>query len=858
MKHTKNIEPTLKQSKMIQDALVSHQSGLLDAAEIQYKKLLIFLPGNTTLLTNLGTIALQKGNLEDGLKLIGKSLQINSNQPYAINNKGNALRELNRLDEALASYDYAIVLKPDYAEAYFNRGNTLFDLKRLDEALASYERAIVLNPDYTEAYFNRGNVLQNIKRLEEALESYDRAIVLNPDYAEAYFDRGNALHELSRVDEALASYERAIAIKPDYAEANYNRGIALLKLKRADEALASYDRAIALKPHYTEAYINRGNALQDLKRLDEALVSYDRAIALKPDYAKAHMNRGNALLDLMRLNEALISYERAIALKPDYAKAYINRGNAFQVFKRLDEAMADYNHAIALKPDYAKAYMNRGNALQTLKRLDEALADYGHAISLKSDVDFILGCSLHTKMFLCIWDAFPKQLNELTKRIHNDEKVVNPFSLLALIDDLEIQKKTAEIYVKDKYPQRHILPKIEQYREHPKIRIGYFSADFHNHATMHLMAELFESHNKDKFELIAFSFGPDQQDEWRQRVLLSFDQFVDVQLNSDREIALLARKMEIDIAVDLKGFTQDCRTGIFAERSAPIQVNYLGYPGTMGADYMDYLIADSILIPENNQPNYSEKIVYLPDSYQVNLSKRRITKTALTRQELGLPDTGFIFCCFNNNYKITPTTFAGWIRILKGVEGSVLWLFESNSSAVNNLRKEAVKFGINEERLIFAKHLPIADHLNRIQMADLFMDTLPYNAHTTTSDALRMGLPVLTLIGHSFASRVAASLLNAVNLPEMITNTQEQYESLAIELAMHPHKLKAIKEKLVNNLPTAPLYNTSLFTQHLESAYLSMYDRYHNGLDPEHIYCEAREAGRIRPTEDIGDGVIFY
>jgi predicted O-linked N-acetylglucosamine transferase (SPINDLY family) len=262
----------------------------------------------------------------------------------------------------------------------------------------------------------------------------------------------------------------------------------------------------------------------------------------------------------------------------------------------------------------------------------------------------------------------------------------------------------------------------------------------------------------------------------------------------------------------------------------------LGYPGTLGADYYDYLVAEQTLIPEYTQQYYSEKIVYLPDSYMVNISKIDISQTVLSRQKFGLPDSGFIFCCFNNNYKITPTTFSGWMRILTAVEGSVLWLFESNSSAVNHLKKEAIKLGIDKERIIFAKHMPIADHLNRIQMADLFIDTLPYNAHTTTSDALRMGLPVLTLIGHAFASRVAASLLNAVNLPELITTTQEQYESLAIELAMHPEKLKAIKDKLTSNLPTAPLYDTPLFTKHLESAYLSMYDRYQQGLDPEHIY----------------------
>jgi len=443
-------------------------------------------------------------------------------------------------------------------------------------------------------------------------------------------------------------------------------------------------------------------------------------------------------------------------------------------------------------------------------------------------------------MHLCIWDDLPNSLNELTKKINNNEKVITPFALLALIDDPEIQRKTAEICVNDKHPKSYVLPEIGLYPKHKKIRIGYFSADFHNHATMHLMAELFECHDKKKFELIAFSFGPDQQDQWRKRILLCFDQFVDVRLKSDREISLLARKMEIDIAIDLKGFTQDCQPNIFAEGSAPIQVSYLGYPGTMAANYMDYLIADHTLIPEEKQQHYSEKIVYMPGSYQVNVSKRSVSKASLLRHELGLPNTGFIFCCFNNNYKIIPSVFTGWMRILEAVEDSVLWLFSNygNTSTTKNLKKEAREFGINEDRLVFATYMPIEEHLNRIKQADLFIDTLPYNAHTTTSDALRMGLPVLTCIGNSFASRVAASLLNAVNLPELITINQEQYESLAIELATNPEKLKIIKDKLVSNLSTAPLYNTPLFTRHLESAYSMMYDRYQRGLDPDHIYVK--------------------
>jgi len=436
-------------------------------------------------------------------------------------------------------------------------------------------------------------------------------------------------------------------------------------------------------------------------------------------------------------------------------------------------------------------------------------------------------------MHLCLWE-----LNELTNKINNGEKVISPFPLLALIDDPEIQRKNAEIYANDKYPQSYVLPKIEPYPKHTKIRIGYFSADFRDHPVSHLTAELYEVHDRERFEIHAFSFGVDTEDEMNLRIKAGVDHFHDVRSMPHKDTAMLARSVELDIAVDLGGYTRYSRPNIFAEGSAPIQVSYLGYPGTMAANYMDYLIADQTIIPEANQQYYSEKLVYMPHSYQVNISERSASEASLSRHELGLPETGFVFCCFNNNYKITPTTFAGWMRILKAVDDSVLWLLENYNNTAKNLKKEAMKFGINEDRLVFATYMPIEDHLKRIQQADLFIDTLPYNAHTTTSDALRMGLPVLTCMGDSFASRVAASLLNAVNLAELITTTQEQYESLAIELATNPEKLKIIKDKLVDNLPTAPLYDTPLFTRHLESAYVTMYDRYQNGLDPDHIYVK--------------------
>jgi predicted O-linked N-acetylglucosamine transferase (SPINDLY family) len=429
------------------------------------------------------------------------------------------------------------------------------------------------------------------------------------------------------------------------------------------------------------------------------------------------------------------------------------------------------------------------------------------------------------------------EVEELHQELITGEyNIILPFVSLGIFDDPALHQKIATNYSLQ-YQKNFDESKNKELRifDKRKIRIGYFSADFKNHAVASLTVELFELHNKNRFEVFAFSFGVDDKSPVRLRLSQAFDQFIDISGISDLGIAKLSRDMQIDIAIDLGGYTADSRTGIFSYRAAPIQVSYIGYLGTMGADYIDYIIADKTLIPTESQSYYSEKVVYLPNSYQVNDRKRLISDRKFTRQELGLPEHGFIFCCFNNNFKILPATFEGWMRILKVVEGSVLWLFQDNSWAVENLKKEAEKQGISADRLVFAERMPLPEHLARHRQADLFLDTFPYNAHTTASDALWTGLPVLTLIGRSFASRVAASLLNAVGLPELITNTQEEYESLAIELAMNPQKLTDIKLKLAKNRLTTPLFDTPLFTKNLEDAYIKMHERYQADLEPDHI-----------------------
>jgi len=808
-----------------------------DAAVASYDKAIILKPDYAAVYYNRGNALHELNRLDAAVASYDTAIALQADYAQAYSNRGLVLQKLKLLNAAVMSYAKAIELQPDYVEAYSNRGIALQELKQFDAAVASYDKAISLRPNLAEAYCNRGIALQELKRLETAVISYDKAISLKPELVEAYSNRGNALQELKQLDAALASYDMAIALKPDYAQAYFNRGNALKELKQFVVAVASYDKAISLIPDYIDAYSNRGLALQALKQFAPALASYDKAIALNPDFAVAYSNQGLTLQELKQLSAALKSYDKAIALNPDYVEAYSNRGNVLLELKQLSAAVSSYDHAIALKPDLAEAYSNRGHALQELKQLDAAVSSYDKAITLKPDLDYLFGMRQHAKMRKCDWQDYSKNVLELSRRIQSNEKVSPSFPVLALHIPLPAQRKAAEIWVADKHPQNLSLGTIPNIAIQQKIRIGYYSAEFRLHPVSLLTVGLFEQHDKSKFELIAFSFGPDIQDEMRKRIGSAFDKFLNVSAMSDEEIAQISRELGIDIAIDLSGHTQDGRAGIFSFRAAPIQLSYIGYLGTMGASYYDYLIADSTIIPTKSQVYYSEKIVYLP-SYQVNDHKQEVEHTYLTRQELGLPSNGFVYCCFNANYKITPPTFDGWMRILKSVPESVLLLYADNQSAAENLKLEADKRGVNPERLIFGGMLNRSAYLARYRCTDLFLDTLPYNAGATASDALWAGLPVLTCIGESFASRVAASLLNAIDLPELVTQTQAEYEALAIELATNLAKLKAIKDKLDHNRLTTLLFDTPRFSKHIEAAYTTMYERYKAALPADHIYID--------------------
>jgi protein O-GlcNAc transferase len=753
-----------------------------------------------------------------------------------------AVRQGN-LQLGIEYYSRLTELEPSHALAYYKRGNLLRDCGELEAALASYDQAIVLDPAYAHAFCNRGVVLERLSRLDAALDSLERAIALDRGDFIAHYNRGTVLRLLNRQRDALASYDQAIAINPNHVESLCNRGIILADLEQWDSALESYNQAIAINPHFSQAFCNRGALFQKRRLFDASLESYDKAIEINADDADAQCGRGLALASRRKWREGLMSLERAIALNPEIPEAYCGRGRIFAELGRHDAALADLDHAIALNADYGDAYQIRGNLRIEMRQYSAAVADYDQAVEKKADCRFLPGLRLHSKMMICDWTDLEADTERLAAGIQAGNAVSPPFPVLSMLDSAPLQMKSAQVWLREEVNAAAApspLWRGEHYR-HDKIRVAYVSADFRQHAVSTLLARVFETHDRERFEIIAISLRPAEESRLAERVGAAFDAFVDVSQLSDRDAAALMRDRQVDIAVDLMGYTQGSRSAILAYRSAPVQVNYLGYPGTTAAPYMDYIIADEFAIPSERRGHYTEKIVWLPDSFQANDDQRAIAPSAPPRRQFGLPDSGLVFCCFNNHYKINPACFDVWMRLLQSVPDSVLWLLGDEPSVQSNLRREATNRGVDPGRLVFAARIPYDDHLARLSRADLFLDTLPFNAGATASDALWAGVPVVTCAGEALAARMAGSLLAAVGLPELITDNLAQYEALTLKLATTPRLLADTRARLAANRLKSPLFKSEQFCRHLESAYVSMHQRAEAGLPPEDIRVEANQ-----------------
>ena len=690
------------------------------------------------------------------------------------------------------------------------------------EAASLIERAVQAQPAYAEAHNNLGLALRGLGQLEKAVQSYERAIQLKPSYAEAHNNLATALREAGRVDEALAACDRALAIKSDFAQALNNRAATLSRAGRNAEALGDVERALALAPRLATAHFNHGVILGDLGRHDPSLAAYQRSLELDPRNAIAWNNMGYALQSLYRDEEALRCFGQALALEPDNVEVLINQGTSLHELRRLPEAAQSLQQAARLAPHHTGAWTNLGITLADASRWDEAKQAFEQVCMLEPSHAYALGNRFNAAIRTCDWTHVDTWRAEMEAAVQSGQLAATPFQFLAASDNGAALRQCAQLHAQHELQPHPPLWAGETY-QHDRVRVAYLSADFHDHATGHLMAEVFEKHDRERFDVSAWSFGPVTGDGMQRRLRAAFPQFHEVQAVSDAEIARRLRAAEIDILVDLKGYTKGNRVGILAHRPAPVHVNYLGYPGTLGMPGLaDWIIADPHVIPPGHESFYTEKVARLADCYQPTCLLRESAAATPSREALGLPPQGFVFCSFNNNYKITPAVFTVWMRLLKQVEGSVLWLLQDQPEVALRLRDAAQAQGVEPEQIVFAPRVPQSEHLARHARADLFLDTLPCNAHTTASDALWAGLPLLTCSGHSFASRVAGSLLRTAGLAELVTSNLQDYEAKALQLARSPDTLAAIRCRLEEGRATNTLFDSTRYTRQLESAFLQM------------------------------------
>ncbi len=682
---------------------------------------------------------------------------------------------------------------------------------RLAEAEALYLQVLAAAPGDFTARHLLGVLRAQTGRMEEALADIGAALKLRPDDADALLNHANVLKSLNRPADALAGFDRVLALKPGWPQAHNNRGTVLQAMGRPQEALQAYDQALASAPDHVEALNNRGSVLQDLRRPAEALAAYDQALRLAPNFAAAFNNRGSALLDLKRFADALGCFDRALALRPGDPQVLNNRGNALQGLMRYDEALTVYDQALASQPGYAEALNNRGNALQQLKRHDEALASFDQALASKPEA---FGGAAIAALNLSDWTRGAEIEAQLAQRIGNGE-ALSPWMLLAYSDDEMLQRRCAGNVIAARFPSLP-PPLAGGPYKHGKIRLAYISSDIAHHPVATQVVQLIECHDRARFEVIGVGTNEDDGSAQRRRLIAAFDTFIDAHDQPAAAVAQQLRQREVDILVDLNGHTRGDNFDVLSYRPAPVQATWLGYAGTTAAPFVEYVIADRVVAP--NAAAFSEKIVNLPVCFFTSDTSRKIG-TPPTRAEAGLPADGFVFCCFNNNFKISALVFALWMRLLKAVPGSVLWLKQPGDAARPNLQKAAREQGVDPARLVFAKPAPLDVHLARHRLADLFLDTHPYKAHATACDALWAGLPVLTRYGNAFGARVSASLLTAAGLPELITQSAEDYETLALALARDPARLKVLREKLAAG---SPLFDTPRMARDMEAAFEAM------------------------------------
>lgn len=738
-----------------------------------------------------------------------------------------------RLDDADRIYVSRVAREPRDAAALALGGVVRLQRGSFPEALEWLDRSLAVRGDQPDTLANRAAVLLELGRHDDALTSAERALALAPEHVEALLNRGRALAGLGRLEAALESHLAAAALAPATAAPHEHAGVVLQRLERWHEALAAHDRAVALEPDSARSHSLRGAALLGLARNADALAAFDRALALDPDWHDAIHNRAVALLKLGRWVEALEAQRRALQLQPDDAGTWSNAGIALHELGEHESALAAVERAIALRPDFPAAHYNHGRTLMELKRWSEAAEAFGHTLAARPDHPHALGNFVHARMHLCDWRDFDELQAQLLGGIDAGRRVSSPMPLLPLASTPAQQLACVRAYAVDEFGDGACPPAAPRGRgPGDRLRIAYLSADFRDHPVAHLLVDLVTAHDRERFEVHAIACGPPSDDEVARRLRAGCDRWLDAGRESDAGLAAAIRDAGIDVLIDLGGYTSQSRVGALRTRPAAVQIGYLGYTGAYAAPFVDYIVADRVVLPDEHRPWYPESVIRMPHCYQVN-SARAIAPATPSRRELGLPEDAFVYCCFNAHYKITPDAFAVWMGLLESTPGAVLWLAAGHPVATANLRATAARCGIDPDRIVFAPRMPDrASHLARYRAADLFLDTFNFGAHTTAGDALAAGLPVVTRLGAAYAGRVAASLLHALGLPDLVADSTASYAALAHGLAQERAVLDSLRATLAEAVRTEPLFDVPLFARHFEAALEAAWERARAGLPP--------------------------
>ncbi|MBF0200226.1 MAG: tetratricopeptide repeat protein [Desulfamplus sp.] len=836
-----------KLSSLLQEAGTAYKKGEFKDASALYREALEILPENADVMNLLSCVEHERGNHEEAIPLIKKAIGINPHSPLYRNNLGNFLFGMGKYQDALEAFEKAVELKPAFIDAHYNLGLAAGKLGETKKAMKSFQLCVKKSPDFCDARTNLATIYMDMGKYKKAFQHFKAAIKLKPSDLATNVNFSIALDRAGKRTHAKQLLENALNFLPDHPEILFNLGNFYQKDGKTEKAVSCFERALEKAPGDTRILYNLGTTFMESGERSRAMDYFKKVLGHSPGDPRTNNNMGLIHYHMGEYGKSIPFFEKAIAGRVNFFKAYNNMGLSYKALGKMEEALYNFKEAAKISPGFVEALHNLAETERELGDFESSGKHFRRALELNPDLPPANTRYAYLLKWQCEWDEFSrisKKMDAIIKRQLEQGEIVGetPFMNIIRVPDPVINKRVADSFTRITFDKiKHLgiefsheghTGKPSPITNHYPITIGYLSANFKDHPMAHLLADLFKFHNRNQFRINAYSLGEDDLSSYRKRFRESADLFRDIRHLSHGEAARCIYEDKVDILVDLMGYTQGGRMEIPALGPAPIQVRYMGLAGTSGEGLFDYIIVDEIAVPRDQEKNYAEKFIYMPHTYQINDRSKVISDKPFHRSMFNLPEESFVFCSFNQTYKIDPEIFSTWLEILKRVDNSVLWLMPGKTGAGKNLKNHAQAHGVDPDRLVFTHKYPLDEHLARLKLADLALDTPAVGGAATTSDALYAGIPVITIAGNRFASRMSASILSAIGLGELVTENLESYRDLAVAIACDKERMVSLKGQLRENIWTMPLFDTHGFTLNLERAYIKIFERYLSGKSP--------------------------